>query len=103
MPLPLAFPIQQTTHDPSVPSLFPRKPPSSPEVGLLDCSDVVEREARRDHPLAGCDHTIEGILVCVESDRRLWLVCPGRSAADDDDSLAQYNRERTEAPRGIAQ
>src|SRR2546428_4318599 len=103
MPLPLAFPIQQTTHDPSVPSLFPRKPPSSPEVGLLDCSDAVEREGRRDHPLAGCDHTIEGILVCVESDRRLWLVGSWRSAPDDEDNLARHNRERAEAPRRIAQ
>src|SRR5437879_3699807 len=76
MPLPLAFPIQQTTHDPSVPSLFPRKPPSSPEVGLLDCSDAVEREGRRDHPLAGCDQTIEGLPVSVQTDRSLVLARP---------------------------
>src|SRR3989442_1619460 len=90
-------------HTNTLPTLFPRKPPSSPEVGLLDCSDAVEREGRRDHPLAGCDHTIEGILVCVESDRRLWLVGSWRSAPDDEDNLARHNRERTEAPRRIAQ
>src|SRR5438093_135333 len=103
IPLPPSLPVQKGAHDPPVPRLLPPELPPPPEVRFLDSPNAVERKGRREYPLAGSHDSVQRILVRIEGDCAFGFVRPRGVLTDDEDNLARYHSEGTEAPRRVLQ